>query len=154
MKELQLRNRQRDQRINLRVLREVTVSLLEQLLGIEEYELGIHFISAARMANMNSEFLQHQGPTDVITFDLRQEMGTKSSGVGGEIFICPRVAEQQARMFRTRWQSELVRYVTHGILHLLGYDDLHAKKRSEMKREENRLMRMLEKRFALNQVAR
>ena len=49
-------------------------------------------------------------------------------------------AELQARRFRTSWQSELVRYIVHGMLHLCGYNDERASQRREMKLEENRLL--------------
>ena len=41
----------------------------------------------------------------------------------GKSFVCLDEAVRQARRFHTTWQSELVRYVVHGVLHLLGYDD-------------------------------
>jgi probable rRNA maturation factor len=60
----------------------------------------------------------------------------------------------QARRFRTTWQSELVRYLIHGVLHLFGHDDHHAVARRKMKREENRLFKSLSARFALSRLAR
>ena len=42
----------------------------------------------------------------------------------GELFICVDEAVAQAKEFKTSWQSEVVRYVVHGVLHLLGHDDL------------------------------
>jgi probable rRNA maturation factor len=59
----------------------------------------------------------------------------------------------QAREFGSSWQSEVVRYVVHGILHLLGYDDLQPELRRKMKRAEHRLVRRLENRFALAQLS-
>ena len=64
------------------------------------------------------------------------------------------MAVKQAKEFQSSWQSEVVRYVVHGVLHLLGYDDLQPALRRRMKREENRLVRRLAKRFALAQLAR
>jgi probable rRNA maturation factor len=58
----------------------------------------------------------------------------------------------QARQFQTSWQSEVVRYVAHGILHLQGYDDLKPALRRKMKRAENRLMRRLSRRFNLREL--
>jgi ssRNA-specific RNase YbeY (16S rRNA maturation enzyme) len=46
----------------------------------------------------------------------------------------------------------LVRYVAHGVLHLLGHDDLKPDLRRRMKREENRLVRILSARFALSKL--
>ena len=60
----------------------------------------------------------------------------------------------QAKQFRTSWQSEVVRYAVHGVLHLLGHDDLRLAARRKMKREENRLVRRLAKEFPLARIAR
>jgi rRNA maturation RNase YbeY len=72
----------------------------------------------------------------------------------GEIFVCVDEALLQARKFGTSWQSETVRYVVHGVLHLLGHDDLRAAARRGMKREEDRLVREISRRFSLAQLAR
>jgi rRNA maturation RNase YbeY len=71
----------------------------------------------------------------------------------GELFICVEDAVRQAREFGTNWQSELVRYAVHGVLHLLGYDDLKPDLRRTMKRAENRLVRGLEKSFLLAELS-
>ncbi len=72
----------------------------------------------------------------------------------GELFICVDDAVPQAKEFNTSWQSEVVRYIVHGILHLLGHDDLKPDLRRKMKREENRLVRRLARRFSLAQLSR
>jgi len=73
--------------------------------------------------------------------------------VHGEIFICIDDALKHARQFRTTWQSELVRYLIHGVLHLVGYDDLTAGGRRVLKRKENRLLQMLSRQFRLSHLA-
>ena len=60
----------------------------------------------------------------------------------------------QAREFRTSWQSELARYVIHGVLHLRGYDDIRAADRRKMKREENRLLKEIARLFPLKELGR
>jgi len=60
----------------------------------------------------------------------------------------------QAKRFRSTWQSEIVRYVVHGILHLLGHDDLKPALRRRMKREENRLVRRLSQKISFAQLSR
>jgi rRNA maturation RNase YbeY len=72
--------------------------------------------------------------------------------IHGEIFICVPEAERQAKLFGTDRRSEVVRYVVHGILHLLGHDDLQALARKIMKREEDRLVREVSRRFALSKL--
>ncbi len=154
MRDLQVRNRQRDQRLDSNFLRAIARTLLEGELGLQNYELGIEFVSATKMAKLNWDYLQHEGSTDVITFDYREGYeGKEVSDPAGEIYISVADAKKQAREFRRTWQEELVRYVVHGVLHLQGYDDLVATKRKVMKREENRLVRKLSKRFNLRHVA-
>lgn len=148
---LLVRNQQRTYPINVRYLRWMTRELLRELLWIEDYDLGIYVVSASKMAKINQTHLKHQGPTDVITFDYGEESiaeklseGSTETKLHGELFICIDVAIAQAREFRTTWQSEMIRYVIHGILHLRGYDDLTPEARKVMKREENRLVKKLE----------
>jgi probable rRNA maturation factor len=140
-------------------VREITRVLLEEELGLGRYELGIHFVSAERMAKINWEYLQHEGSTDVITFDYREGYSGGSAefeglDLAGEIYISGADAVKQAKEFGTEWREEIVRYVVHGVLHLLCYDDLESGKRREMKREENRLVRALGGRFDLKRVGR
>jgi probable rRNA maturation factor len=149
MSELAFRNPQRVCRVNLRMLRQVTESLLGKCIEAGEFELCIHLVGAEEMARINWQFLQHKGSTDVITFSHAD--GTND--LRGEIFVCLDDAVAQAVEFRTTWQAELVRYITHGVLHLLGHDDLDSTSRRKMKREENRLVRELEARFALSKLA-
>jgi probable rRNA maturation factor len=150
MSELAFRNRQRVRRVNLHTLRQISQSLLEDLVGAGEFELCVHLVGVKEMARINQQFLQHEGSTDVITFDYAERAGR----LHGEIFISLGDAVAQAREFRTTWQSELVRYVIHGVLHLLGHDDLKSVARRKMKREENRLLREVSARFPLSKLGR
>jgi len=152
---LQLRNRQRDRRLNLRFLRRVLTHLLRCEFGVAHVELGFHFVTASEMARVNWRFLRHEGSTDVITFDHadpEDKRKDRASTLHGEAFICVADAVKQAREFKTSWQGEVVRYAVHALLHLQGYDDLQPAKRRVMKREENRLMRGLAKTFDLAQL--
>lgn len=65
----------------------------------------------------------------------------------GEIFVCLDEAVSQAHRFHTNWQSELVRYIVHGVLHLLGYDDLNNRARRRMKAAEDNLVGQLARQF-------
>jgi probable rRNA maturation factor len=141
-------NRQRAKKIDVRLLKEIAGAALE-MLKVEEAELEIVLVGAKEMASINQKFLQHEGPTDVITFDY-QDLG--SPLLHGEVFICPEEAERQSKEFRTTWQSELVRYVVHGVLHLTGHDDSKPALRRKMKLVEGRLVRALSRRFALSKL--
>jgi probable rRNA maturation factor len=164
-----IRNRQRPRAVDVRLMRQITKTLLGELLQVEQAELGIFLVAAPEMTRLNESFLRHAGSTDVITFDysvaadVRRLTTQKQSeppyvgcyeALNGEIFICVDEAIVQARRFRTTWQAEVVRYVVHGILHLLGHDDTQAAIRRKMKREENRLLRLLASRFAFGKLSR
>ncbi|MEW6305368.1 MAG: rRNA maturation RNase YbeY [Verrucomicrobiota bacterium] len=150
MNELVLRNRQRVRPVNVSFLREVTEVAVGDLLKLSSFEICVHLVGSREMARLNEQFLQHEGDTDVITFDYNEPR--QSSRIAGEIFVCVDVALRQAKEFHTTWQAEIVRYVVHGVLHLLGHDDLEPAARRRMKREENALLRRLQRRFALNRV--
>ncbi len=160
--ELRIRNQDRACRVDARLLRRIALNLLSEgpirkpKSGLPRYELGVHLVPGLRMARLNFRHLQHSGPTDVITFDYGPPPGAAGgeSWLVGDIFICPEVAWRHARQFRTTFQSELVRYLVHGLLHLRGYDDLDAISRGVMKREENRLAKKVGRRFAVDEVAR
>jgi rRNA maturation RNase YbeY len=145
-----LRNRQRKCLIDLRLLRRILRFALESSFRASDYELCFHFVAAPEMAGVNEKFLDHIGPTDVITFD-HSDSGEK---LHGEIFICPEVAVVHAREFRTSWQEEIVRYCVHGLLHLRGYSDVRAADRRKMKREEDRVVNELTKQFAVARLSR
>ena len=128
-------NQQRDRSLDRsRILRLVEDVLAER--G-QTADVVIHWVSRKRSAELNQQFLQHEGPTDIITFDY----GSTPDRLQGELFICVAEAVRQAAEFRTDWNQELHRYVIHGLLHLRGFDDWEPALRRVMKREENRLVR-------------
>jgi probable rRNA maturation factor len=153
-------NRQRARAVDTRLLRRMTRSLLTETLGLEEFDLAVHLVGARAMAGLNQLHLSHEGPTDVITLDYSMGYGTSGAanesakGPAGEIMVCVDVAAEQARRFQATWQTELARYVIHGILHLQGHDDQSAAGRRRMKREEGRLLKELGGRFHLSKLAR
>jgi probable rRNA maturation factor len=147
--EIIVANRQRARRLDRKFIKQLADSIL-QMAKVERAELGLHFVSAKEMANVHEQFMNIAGSTDVITFDHGSQ---PPKGVHGEIFISVEDAIAQAREFKTTWQSEIARYIVHGILHLLGYDDLKPTARAKMKREENRLVNRIESAFNLKKIS-
>jgi probable rRNA maturation factor len=147
-------NRQRTKKINLRLLNRMVNALLANL-EVGEAEIGICLIATPEMTQLNETFLKHKGSTDVITFDYaapekRKAESGKRKYLYGEIFVCMDEAVSQARKFGTSWQSEIIRYIIHGVLHLLGFNDSSAGTRRKMKREENRRLREITRHFPLS----
>jgi rRNA maturation RNase YbeY len=150
MRRVRIFNRQRTLKLDRILLRRLTRSLLEELLDRQDYEVGVHLIAASEMAGLNETFLGHHGSTDVITFN-HQEDGSSEKRCG-EIFISIDDALAHARRFRVRWPLEVTRYIVHGALHLEGYNDTDPASRHAMKRQENKLLKELSRRFNLGKL--
>jgi probable rRNA maturation factor len=138
---LLLKNRQRIRPLDRPMLRRQTIHVLAALWPGGSWELCFHFVDPEEMARVNQAFLQHEGSTDVITFDLTAD--TPGADVAGEIFICVDDAIRQARRFRTTWDREVARYMIHALLHLHGMDDHTEAGYRAMKREERRFLKEL-----------
>jgi probable rRNA maturation factor len=165
MNELCLANRQKVCSVNLPLLRKITRRLLRDSLPTVDWQLGVYLVGRPEIARLNQTFLHHEGPTDVISFNYGktaratelsspQDAPGKPSALRGEIFICLEEARAQARQFRTSWQSELIRYLIHGVLHLRGFEDGQTAARRAMRQEEKRWLHQLSKTFSLRQLAR
>lgn len=142
-----VRNRQTTRRIKVALLERIIRTLMSELSQKEFFELGISLVDEAEMIQLNREFMGHKGTTDVIALDYCE------ANLAGDIFVCIDEACTQAKRFGTTWQTELVRYVVHGVLHLSGYDDRRLADRRKMKEAEDRLVRELGKRFNLQRLS-
>src|SRR2546423_13872189 len=106
-------NRQRVKKIDSRLLKGIAETILAEL-EIEHCELEINLLGAKEMAALNETFLNHEGSTDVITFDYSEGKKLRRNvGISGEIFISVDDAIAQAKQFKTNWQLEIARYIVH-----------------------------------------
>ena len=147
-KQLAIRNRQRAQPISTQAIRQIIRTLLVDLLALDSFELTVVIVNEREMTRLNETFLRHRGSTDVLAFNYAEK--PSAGELCGEVIVCAEEARAQSARFRTTWQSELIRYVVHGVLHLLGYDDRRGAARRKMKLEENRLMIQLSQRFSFS----
>ena len=160
-KQLVIRNRQRAQPIRTQAsdsrefvppnFRQIIRTVLVDLLALDSFELSVVIVDEREMTRLNETFLRHRGSTDVLAFNYADDRPARM--LCGEVIVCAEEARTQAKRFRTTWQCELVRYVVHGVLHLMGHDDRGSAARRKMKREENRLMRELELRSSFSDLA-
>ncbi|MEN8149393.1 MAG: rRNA maturation RNase YbeY [Planctomycetota bacterium] len=77
--------------------------------------LSIAVVDDATIATINEQFLDHEGPTDVIAFPLEEDQG--------EVVVSAERALAEAKARGVEPMAELLLYVVHGILHLMGHDD-------------------------------
>ncbi len=90
-------------------------------------ELCIKAVDEPTIAELNEQWMEKQGPTDVLAFpmdELRPGLvgAELAEGVLGDLVLCPAVAEKQGDAAGHGARAEIELLTTHGILHLLGYD--------------------------------
>jgi len=121
---------------NKRIIR----SWLKEVLiaeGAEEGEINIIFTSDENLRSINKTYLSKDYYTDIITFDYTD--GVRKSG---DLFISmERVAENGIK-YACGTQVELRRVMVHGILHLLGYNDISESEKNEMREMEEKFLQM------------
>jgi probable rRNA maturation factor len=103
--------------------------------------ISVTFVGRDAMRRLNAEHKGHDWPTDVLTFALRDPDGTAV----GDVYVCPWVAEREARARGIPPREELIRLVVHGTLHALGRDHPEGehRTRSAMWRRQERYVEAL-----------
>ncbi|MHB9031260.1 MAG: rRNA maturation RNase YbeY, partial [Candidatus Latescibacterota bacterium] len=81
-------------------------------------EVNIVFIGDEYMAELNRTYKGREGTTDVLSFNLTNEF---AEGLSGEVYISLNRARTQAEEYEVPFEEEVVRLVTHGLLHLSGH---------------------------------
>jgi len=88
--------------------------------GTAVADVDVAVVCSREIAGLNRRYLHHGGPTDVLSFDLSE--GPRR-GLSGQIVVCGDVAARQGPLHGQSVRRELLLYVLHGLLHLMGYED-------------------------------
>jgi len=94
---------------------------------------------------LNRSYLDHDYDTDVLSFSLRDEPVSDlpeadDGGVEGEVYVDLDTAAERHEEFDTSFEREAYRYVIHGVLHLVGYDDATESGQNTMRQKEDRYL--------------
>ena len=100
-------------------------------------ELAIQFVDEEPMTELHVQWMDEPGPTDVLSFPMDElrpgaEGEITPPGLLGDIVVCPAIAEKQAITAGHELINEVLMLVTHGVLHLLGYDHAEPDEEREM----------------------
>ncbi len=131
-------NSQKD--LPLKGLSSTIKAIVNEVLTLEKMpfsSLSIVFVGDAFMRKLHDQFFQDPTSTDVITFPLQEGEG--------ELYICPETAISYAKKHRKEPYEELTLYLVHGLLHLVGLDDIDPKARKKMRKSEKKHMSNLRK---------
>jgi probable rRNA maturation factor len=92
------------------------------------------FVDDEELAEMNESILQHDTYTDILTFPLHDD---GSENLMGDVFISVDRVRENSVLFNTGFENELYRVMVHGLLHLVGFDDLDDDSEAEMRAAED-----------------
>ena len=100
-------------------------------------DVGIIFVDEAPMEELHIKWMDEPGPTDVLSFPMDElrpgsEELPSPEGVLGDIVVCPQVAARQAATAGHQPINEILLLVTHGMLHLVGFDHATPSEEQEM----------------------
>ncbi len=101
--------------------------------------VNLVFADDSGLQHLNREYRGIDGPTDVLSFDLRDGVHPPENEIG-EIYISVERAEVQAREAHRSFQEEVTHLAIHGLLHLFGYDHDAEAAGQRMRRQEKRYL--------------
>ena len=133
------------------------VAFVAKAEGVRFAQVDIALVDNKEMAAYNRRFLNHSGSTDVISFDLTDEEDTGTNahgkptagvtarkrhpGLSAQLIICGDVAASQGPHHGLSATQELLLYLIHGLLHVIGYDDIDIRAGAKMHALEEELLR-------------
>lgn len=124
-----------DQSSNVRKLIKDIVKEEKKKLGV----ISIIFTSNRKILEINEKFLKHSYYTDVITFS-----NNKRNCISGDIYISVDKVNSNAAIYKAKVHDEFIRVIIHGILHLIGYEDMNESQKFIMRNKEDTYLSMLE----------
>ena len=143
-----IENRQEKYAITPKSLKEKARAILNAL-GSPDGELSILLLDDLQIAVLNKDYLQREGPTNVIAFPMREGAFAEiTPDLLGDVVISLETAEKEGLAAGMSMEERLGELLVHGILHLFGYD--HEKTEKEARRMEARSIYLLEKIRHLN----
>jgi probable rRNA maturation factor len=96
-------------------------------LDCHEGELSILIVDDPRIAEMNQVYLNHNGPTNVISFSMGEgEFGHINPNLLGDVIISADTCHREAHEAGISMESRFDQLLIHGILHIFGYDHVHS----------------------------
>ena len=107
------------------------------LFDLTKAVISIAIVGDAQISEVNAEFLNHEGSTDVISFDLSD---CQAACKVFDLVVNGQMAIRQAQGRVHSSEAELALYVTHGLLHNFGFDDLQPEQAKKMHETEDEIL--------------
>ncbi len=123
--------------VDIDVLGRQAEFVLHRLRIHPQAELSVVLVGEEPMTDLHVRWMDEPGPTDVMSFPMDELRSPRDDeepepGMLGDVVICPQVAQRQAEAAGHGLDDELALLLTHGILHLIGYDHAEPDEHAEM----------------------
>ena len=141
---IEIANQQQSLAVNLEPLR-AAIALVAREADFREGEISLAIVTDEEIHRLNQKHLNHDYETDVLSFVFERHSGY----LEGEIIVSADTAisasQELSNSHETRWppEHELLLYVVHGMLHLVGYNDKQPAEQQAMRAAERHAMEQL-----------
>jgi len=152
MYQIEITDRQSQLSLDLIPLKQIaeTLFIAEQ---VKSANVSLVFVENDEIHQINRDYLQHDYPTDVISFLLKERQSIDSGEsqgfprgrdqiIEGEVIVSTETAAHESKNYDWSSTEETVLYTIHGLLHLAGYDDLSDSERTIMRRREQDILKL------------
>lgn len=117
-------------------------------MGQEDGSVRVRLVGDGEMSAAHSKYAGIDGTTDVLTFDMRDEVEGQAEDLPAgpldvDLWVCVDEARRQAGVRGIEPARELLLYCLHGILHCLGHDDHSDAGFARMHAEEDRILEVI-----------
>jgi len=117
--------------LNSACLKRILLNILK-MEGKSGFSLNFVFVDNHQIRKLNRAFLKKNRITDVIAFGYDNQELFPTKGISGDIAVCAEVARRKSKELNIDFNKEVLRYCIHGLLHILGYDDLKTRQKTRM----------------------
>lgn len=123
--------------VDLDRVQALAIHVRDELKLHPQVDVGIIFVDEEPMTELHIKWMDEPGPTDVLSFPMDElrpgsDLVPSPEGVLGDIVVCPQVAATQAEKAGHATIDEILLLVTHGMLHLVGFDHAEPEEEKEM----------------------
>ena len=135
-----------------KLIKEVVSRVLEEEKVLPEVDVYITLTNNEEIHKINKEYRDVDRPTDVLSFpmyerdeiaSLKNDTDDEIEKILGDIIVSVEKVREQAEEYGHSFERELAYLVTHGMLHLLGYDHIIEEEKAVMRKREEEILETL-----------
>jgi probable rRNA maturation factor len=122
-----------------------TAQAILNALDCPDGELSILLVDNQQIETLNRDYLNREGPTNVIAFPMREgQFANLNPHLLGDVVISVETAHKEAEESKISLENRFRQLLAHGILHLLGYNHVETEEAQRMETKTNELLNRIE----------